>query len=223
MLNSMGEEIKKKRTRLGALKGASGSKVETRGRDHKPLISRNHPPTPDAASFPADAEEEAVMQAVNILRTIGLNVTAKDIKTAHRLNTKGISYKPRKEDSPKTRRLKKRFLTALELNLGVVSAACSATGIVWNTHNRWMADDPEYHEYVLQIDELSIDFGESRLLTEIKQGNKDLLKFFLLTKGKKRYSMPQANMGAALGEAPIRFRKTIVDPQQGEDIVPLNQ
>lgn len=219
----MGEEIKKKRTRPAASNSGSGSKVETRGRDHKPLISRVHPPTSDAASFPIDAEEEAVMQAVNILRTIGLNVTAKDIKTAHKLNTRGIAYAPRKEDSPKTRRMKKRFLTALELHFGVVSAACAAAGMTRTTHDSWMHSDPDYRDYVAGIDEYGIDFVETKLISKIQQGDKDMLKFYLLTKGKKRYSMPSQNTFGQQGqEAPIRFRKTIVDPQAAEDIIPLN-
>lgn len=208
----MGGQIKKKRTRVG---GTSAPKNETRGREHKPLIARVKPPTEDAINFNPEQPQDALKELVAIIKDKGFNVTEKDILYAHRLNTVGIAYKPRKEDSPKTRRQKKRMLVALEMSLGVPGPALKIVHLSRATYNEWMADDADFAQYVHDIAEMAVDFTESQLLQRIRNGSEGMMKFFMLTKGKDRgYSL---SPGAGLEMPQIRLTKRYVDPQ-GDDV-----
>lgn len=81
---------------------------------------------------------------------------------------------------------KKAMLEALEKSLGVVTAACKAVDISRETHYRWMREDAEYKAAVEELSDVAIDFAESQLHKQIKEGNSTATIFFLKTKGKKR-------------------------------------
>ena len=81
---------------------------------------------------------------------------------------------------------KKDMLEALERTLGVVSPACKQVGISRWTHYDWKKKDEEYARECEDINEASIDFGESNLFKLIKNGNATANIFFLKTRGKKR-------------------------------------
>lgn len=78
------------------------------------------------------------------------------------------------------------MLDALEKSLGVVTAACKMVGIARQTHYGWMNEDPEYKAAVEELSDVAIDFAESQLHKQIKEGNSTATIFFLKTKGKKR-------------------------------------
>lgn len=82
--------------------------------------------------------------------------------------------------------LKKEMLKALESTLGIVTGACKRVGIARNTHYRWLQEDEEYRKECEDIEEMCIDFAESQLHLQIKEGNTSATIFFLKTKGKKR-------------------------------------
>jgi hypothetical protein len=96
--------------------------------------------------------------------------------------------------------LKKRMLEALEKSLGVVTTACNKADIARQTHYRWMKEDPEYAAAVKDLENLTLDFGESQLHLLMKgvpvEGaggvvydtppNTAAVIFFLKTKGKGR-------------------------------------
>jgi hypothetical protein len=86
----------------------------------------------------------------------------------------------------KTEHHKKAMLDALEKSLGVVTSACKTVGVGRTTHYLWMQEDKEYKAAVDELSDVAIDFAESQLHKQIKEGNSTATIFFLKTKGKKR-------------------------------------
>ena len=81
---------------------------------------------------------------------------------------------------------KKALLDALEKSLGVVTTACKIVGIDRSTFYKYLKEDHDFAYAVKQIDDVTIDFAESQLHKQIKEGNTTATIFFLKTKGKKR-------------------------------------
>lgn len=81
---------------------------------------------------------------------------------------------------------KASMLEALEKSLGVVTMATKAAGISRETHYRWLREDSEYKEKVDSIENIALDFAESQLHKQIREGNHVATIFFLKTKGKSR-------------------------------------
>ena len=88
--------------------------------------------------------------------------------------------------SNKIEHTKKALIEALEKSLGVVTTACKLVGVTRTTFYQYVKDDPEFAEAVKDIDEVTIDFAESQLHKQIKDGNTTATIFYLKTKGKKR-------------------------------------
>ena len=83
--------------------------------------------------------------------------------------------------------LKKRlFLEALEKTLGVVAPALREVGIARMTVKRWIDSDPDFKALYDEMDDLVLDFAESHLHKQIKDGIPASTIFLLKTKGKKR-------------------------------------
>lgn len=81
---------------------------------------------------------------------------------------------------------KKQMLAALEKSLGVVTSAAKTVGIDRRNHYKWMIADPKYKEAVEDIENIALDYAESRLHKSIGEGSDTAVIFFLKTKGKKR-------------------------------------
>jgi uncharacterized protein YxeA len=81
---------------------------------------------------------------------------------------------------------KKAMLVALESNLGNVTEACKEAGVGRSTHYLWINEDEDYKKQVDSIKEIEIDFVESELKKQIKQGNSTATIFFLKTQAKHR-------------------------------------
>ena len=86
----------------------------------------------------------------------------------------------------KTEQHKKAMIEALEKSLGVVTSASRIVGIGRTTHYSWIESDPEYKQAVEDISGIALDFAESQLHKQIKEGNTAATIFFLKTQGKKR-------------------------------------
>jgi len=86
----------------------------------------------------------------------------------------------------KTEQHKKAMLEALEKSLGVVTSACRSVGVGRTTHYLWLEKDPEYRKAVKDVENVAIDFAETHLHMQIKDGNPSSTIFYLKTKGKKR-------------------------------------
>jgi len=82
--------------------------------------------------------------------------------------------------------LKKAMVEALEKSLGVVTTACRMVDISRKTHYEWYKLDEAYKEAVDDISDIALDFAESQLHKQIKDGEVSSTIFYLKTKGKKR-------------------------------------
>lgn len=81
---------------------------------------------------------------------------------------------------------KKAMLEALEKALGIVTPACKNVGISRETHYRWLKEDEDYSNAVNEISDVALDFAESQLHKQIKDGNTAATIFYLKTQGKRR-------------------------------------
>lgn len=95
---------------------------------------------------------------------------------------------------------KKAMLDALEKSLGVVTSACKSVDIARETHYRWMREDPEYKAAVDSLSDVALDFAESQLHKQIKDGNSTATIFFLKTKGKKRGYVERQELDVSTGK-----------------------
>lgn len=86
----------------------------------------------------------------------------------------------------KTDILKKAMIEALEKSLGIVTTACKTVGIHRSTHYEWYNNDEAYKDEVDSVQDVTLDFAESQLHKQIKDGNTGATIFYLKTKGKKR-------------------------------------
>ena len=82
--------------------------------------------------------------------------------------------------------LKKAMVDALIKSLGIVTTAAKIAGIDRSTHYVWLKEDDEYKSAVDSIEDIAIDFAESKLHSQIEKGDTTATIFFLKTKGKKR-------------------------------------
>jgi len=78
------------------------------------------------------------------------------------------------------------MLDTLDRSLGVVTTACRAAGISRNTHYRWMKEDAEYATAVDDLQNVALDFAETKLFEQMRNNNTAAVIFYLKTKGKKR-------------------------------------
>ena len=86
----------------------------------------------------------------------------------------------------RTAQHKKAIIEALEQSLGVVTSACKKVGVGRTTFYGWLADDEDFAKAVKDIENVALDFAESQLHKQIKDGNTSSTIFYLKTKGKKR-------------------------------------
>lgn len=91
-----------------------------------------------------------------------------------------------KRKETRTDTQKNAMLQALQSSLGVVSTACKNVGISRQTHYEWMKEDIDYSSSVKDLENVTLDFAESKLHELIYEGNVASVIFFLKTKGKAR-------------------------------------
>lgn len=82
--------------------------------------------------------------------------------------------------------LKKAMLEALEKSLGIVTTAAKSVGITRKTHYDWLNKDPEYRKAVIDLEDLALDYVESKLFKNIEKEKEASVFFYMKTKGKKR-------------------------------------
>ena len=81
---------------------------------------------------------------------------------------------------------KKLLLSELEKSLGIVTSACKAANISRTTFYQYVKDDKDFADAVYEISEITLDYVESKILQNIKNGDKTSIIFYLKTKGKHR-------------------------------------
>ena len=95
---------------------------------------------------------------------------------------------------------KKAMLEALEKSLGIVTSACKSVDISRETHYRWLREDADYKAAVDSLTDVALDFAESQLHKQIKDGNSTATIFFLKTKGKKRGYVERQELDVSTGK-----------------------
>lgn len=85
-----------------------------------------------------------------------------------------------------TIRKKNVFLQAYDRSLGNVSAACKHAKISRRMFYYWKDDDPDFADKVWEIDEEGLDFSETMLKKNVREGKEASVFFHLKTKGKSR-------------------------------------
>lgn len=110
----------------------------------------------------------------------------------------------------KSRHIKKEaMLQALENSLGVVTVACKKTDIPRSTYYKWLKEDEEFAQAVKEIENVALDFAESQLHTQIKDGSTSATIFYLKTKGKKRGYIERSELDLTSGDEPIKINVNI--------------
>lgn len=82
--------------------------------------------------------------------------------------------------------LKSNLIEALERSLGVVTTACKIVDCNRSTFYKYYNNDPEFKSKVDELQNMTLDFVESQLHKQIKDGNTTATIFYLKTKGKNR-------------------------------------
>ncbi len=116
--------------------------------------------------------------------------------------------KPSKVSGDKQKRTPKKrtMLKALEKTLGVVTTASEKCGVSRSQHYKWLSEDEVYAKDVADLENLTIDFGESKLHDLMNDNNAPAVIFFLKTKGKKRgytEGLDITSDGDKIGGAPV--------------------
>lgn len=109
----------------------------------------------------------------------------------------------------KTEQHKKAIIEALEKSLGVVTTACKIVGVGRTTFYGWMKEDEVFAERVEDIQNIALDFVESKLFENIKDGKTSEMIFYLKTKGKNRGYVERQEITGADG-MPTKFEIEII-------------
>ena len=130
----------------------------------------------------------------------------------------GITDDQRREMKRKN---KEKFLAALTRSLGIASSAAKLCGLSVESHRQWRRNDPEYKKAFEDIEEMVLDYGESKLLELINDKNPAAVIFFLKTKGKKRGYIEQPGYELPPDESEFKMPKIeIVKDISYEDVTP---
>ena len=78
------------------------------------------------------------------------------------------------------------FIELFRKNAGNISMTCKEFGITRRAYYNKLEKDEYFKEKIDEVLESLIDFAESALMKQIKEGNTTAILFFLKTKGKHR-------------------------------------
>lgn len=81
---------------------------------------------------------------------------------------------------------KDAILKGLDESYGVVTTACEKAGVSRQTFYKYFDEDSEFRAKAEEMQEIALDFVESKLFEKIKSGDIIAILFYLKTKGKKR-------------------------------------
>ena len=110
----------------------------------------------------------------------------------------------------KSRHIKKEaMLQALENSLGVVTVACKQSDTPRSTYYKWLKEDEQFAKDVKEIENIALDFAESQLHTQMKDGNTSATIFYLKTKGKRRGYIERSELDLTSGDEPIKINVNI--------------
>ena len=105
----------------------------------------------------------------------------------------------------KERTLKKdTLLQALESSLGIVSTACNRTGLSRSSFYKWYKEDEEFRQKVDEIDNVKLDYVETKLFKNIENEKEKSIIFYLQHKGHKRGYVQRQNINLTSNEEDIK-------------------
>ncbi len=90
------------------------------------------------------------------------------------------------EKATKNYTRKRAMIETMIQTLGVVTPACELCKVDRSTHYRWLKEDPTYKMAYEDLGEVALDFAETNLHKQIKEGVPASTIFYLKTKGKNR-------------------------------------
>ena len=91
-----------------------------------------------------------------------------------------------KQEQQRTTDGKALLLEKLEKHLGVVTSACREAGVSRTQFYEWKKTDEAFSQAVEDIQEIALDFVESKLFKNVAVGDTSSILFYLRTKGIKR-------------------------------------
>ena len=114
---------------------------------------------------------------------------------------------------------KEAFLKALEKSLGIVTKACKEVDIHRNTYYLWLKEDEDFKRSVEDIENVALDFAESALHEQIKEGIPSSTMFYLKTKGKKRgyIEKTETQHSGRIESVNVSFESTSAKPIESEN------
>ena len=104
---------------------------------------------------------------------------------------------------------KEALLKSLEKSLGVVTTACKQLDISRATYYRWLAEDENFKRAAKDIQEVALDFVESKLFEQIQESSTAATIFYLKTKGKKRGYIERQEFDLSSDNEPIKINVNI--------------
>lgn len=93
----------------------------------------------------------------------------------------------------------KRVIAALESSAGIVSAAAIKLGVTARTVRNYVARHEAIAEALDQIKQDNLDLAETKLLTNLRDGNMTAIIFYLKTQGRDRGYNEKLDLGGSLG------------------------
>jgi hypothetical protein len=111
---------------------------------------------------------------------------------------------------------KESLLKSLEQSLGVVTVACREANIPRSTYYKWLKEDQVFAEQVQDIENVALDFAESKLHNQIDENNTSATIFYLKTKGKARGYVERQEITGAEG-MPTNFQIEIIGSTKDKD------
>lgn len=86
----------------------------------------------------------------------------------------------------KREKKKEEFLEVYSQKANNVHLTCKTLGIERGTFYKWLKEDEEFKEKIMNLEEGDIDSAETALKRQILDGNITAIIFYLKTKGKNR-------------------------------------
>lgn len=111
---------------------------------------------------------------------------------------------------------KKALLEALEKSLGVVTTACKIVGVARVTFYDYYNHDPKFRAAVDDLENVALDFAESQLHKQIKDGVPSSTIFYLKTKGKNRGYIERSEVTGANGGAIEVNHTLVIEPDDSD-------
>tara|TARA_R110000787_G_scaffold9948_3_gene34317 strand:+ start:239 stop:598 length:360 start_codon:yes stop_codon:yes gene_type:complete len=111
---------------------------------------------------------------------------------------------------------KESLLKSLEQSLGVVTVACREADIPRSTYYKWLKEDEVFAAEVSDIENVALDFAESKLHKQISDNNTSATIFYLKTKGKNRGYVERQEITGVEG-MPTNFQIEIIGSTKDKD------